>query len=62
MVKDNFEVIKAFWRNVGIPLVGDPYESMFTEEFFYDSCYHLNKKGVELRTEKLLTQFSKHLN
>tara|TARA_B100000161_G_scaffold257487_1_gene221454 strand:- start:1276 stop:2244 length:969 start_codon:yes stop_codon:yes gene_type:complete len=61
IVLKNFKTIKTFWRNLKIPLVGEPYDSMYTSEFFYDSCYHLNTKGVQLRTNKLSESFSEHL-
>ena len=39
-----------------VPVVGDPRDAMFQEEFFHDTIYHLNSKGVALRTEELVEQ------
>jgi hypothetical protein len=56
IVQENFHVIKEFWESLGVPVVGDPREAMFKEEFFHDTVYHLNSKGVALRTEKLVEE------
>ena len=39
-------------------MIGNPYETMYSSEYFYDSLYHLNQEGVSQRTSKLLDQLS----
>lgn len=56
IAKENFRVIKEFWESLDVPVVGDPRDAMFQEEFFHDTIYHLNSKGVALRTEELVEQ------
>ena len=58
LVKQNFETIREFWQNLKIPMIGNPYETMYSSEYFYDSLYHLNQEGVSQRTSKLLDQLS----
>ena len=38
-----------------------PKDSMLTAEFFHDTFYHLNSKGVKIRTEKLIDNLKSQL-
>lgn len=53
LVEENLLEVRGFWESLGVPVVGDPRDSMFAFEFFYDTSYHLNAKGVTLRTRRL---------
>lgn len=53
VVDGNLLEIRGFWESLGVPVVGDPRDSMLAAEFFYDTSYHLNAKGVSLRTRRL---------
>lgn len=55
-VATNLEVYKYFWKNLGIEVLGEPEDAMFPGEYFYDSVYHLNRKGTEIRTLKLIDE------
>ena len=55
-VATNLEIYKSFWKNLGIEVLGEPEDAMFAGEYFYDSVYHLNRKGTELRTLKLINE------
>ena len=57
-VQENYRTIRDFWGRFGIPIIGDPNDAMLEKEFFYDSYYHPNKKGMKVRTEKLVNEFS----
>ena len=58
VAQENYRTIRSFWGYFGIPIIGEPNDAMLEEDFFYDSYYHPNQKGMKLRTEKLVTQFS----
>jgi len=47
---------KSFWKNHHIEVLGEPEYAMLPGEYFYDSCYHLNRKGTEIRTLKLIDE------
>jgi hypothetical protein len=53
LVEGNLLEVRGFWESLGVPVVGNPRDSMFALEFFYDTSYHLNAKGVTLRTRRL---------
>jgi hypothetical protein len=40
-------------RSLDIPALGEPQEFSYERTFFYDTRYHLNNKGRQLRTERL---------
>ncbi|MEO8235941.1 MAG: hypothetical protein ABI549_11050 [Flavobacterium sp.] len=41
-------------NNLTIPILNKPTDFLFTDGFFYDTVYHLNKKGRNERTNKLI--------
>ncbi|HJM39101.1 MAG TPA: hypothetical protein QGG59_03190 [Planctomycetota bacterium] len=51
--------IKGYFRQHGIPFVGDPLGHMFEKKYYYDSAYHLNDKGIKRRTELVIDEFEK---
>lgn len=55
-VATNLGIYKSFWKNHGIEVLGEPEDAMFPGEYFYDSVYHLNQKGTEIRTLKLIDE------
>ena len=61
VVEKNFITIKNFWLNLDVPMIGDPKDSMLSAEFFHDTYYHLNSKGVETRTKKLIENLKPQL-
>ena len=61
VVKENFITIKKFWQDLDVPIIGMPQDSMLTAEFFHDTYYHLNSKGVKIRTEKLIDNLKSQL-
>lgn len=56
LVATNLETYKFFWKKLGVEVLGEPEDAMFPIEYFYDSVYHLNRKGTELRTLKLIDE------
>lgn len=45
---------KKLERETGIQLISKPQDYFLPEEYFYDSDYHLNDRGVPIRTELLI--------
>lgn len=62
IAKENFRVIREFWESLEVPVVGNPLDAMFQEEHMHDTAYHLNAKGVVLRTEQLVEELKPWLN
>jgi hypothetical protein len=46
--------IAAFYRDLGVPMVGTPQDAMFAFEYLHDTRYHLNEAGIVERTTKLI--------
>lgn len=59
--EDSLKVYDYFLRkNLRCPVLGDPREMILPAEWFYDSNYHLNESGMELRTIRLLNDLKTH--
>ncbi|MBA4319567.1 MAG: hypothetical protein C0412_14290 [Flavobacterium sp.] len=53
--KKNFiDFNKWLNENIAIPIIGSPEQFILPESFFFDTHYHLNKKGVESRTQTII--------
>lgn len=46
-------------KDEGYNVIGHPYDSMFPIELFYDTDKHLNTRGADLRTKKLIELLEK---
>ncbi len=58
-----FQQIESFYKGIGVPILGKYSDFMYDQSMFYDSRYHLNNKGVRIRTKqiiKLLEPYLKH--
>jgi hypothetical protein len=51
----------AFRVKQNITVISSPDDYCFPTDYFYDSVYHLNAKGREIRTEKLIRDLKKEL-
>jgi hypothetical protein len=49
-----FESIKGLYQKNSVPVLGKPEEYFYDQGFFFDTRYHLNKRGVERRTLALV--------
>ena len=56
IVTQNIGLIYDFWTSLDVPVVGKAEDAMMRAEFFYDTFYHPNEKGLEFRTEKLIEE------
>ncbi len=54
----NFKAISEFEKqlkeNMRIEIISSPEDSAFPDSLFFDSVYHLNSRGREIRTEKMI--------
>lgn len=48
LIKNNFVIL------------GNPERYSFPDKLYFNTCYHLNKKGVDIRTELLVQDLKKH--
>ncbi|MBD3234280.1 MAG: hypothetical protein GF315_11210 [candidate division Zixibacteria bacterium] len=48
-------------RQLLIPIINEPYDQVFPLDYFYDSPYHPNAKGRQVRTEKFIDEMRKAL-
>ena len=48
-------------KRLAFPVVGHPRETVFPDEYFYDTYYHLLARGRQERTEKLARQLAPYL-
>lgn len=46
-------------KNNELPFLRNPADYMYPDSLFFNSYYHLNKKGVDLRTQQLLRDLGK---
>jgi hypothetical protein len=49
-----FARIGAFYRGLGVSVVGTPEESMYPMALMGDTIYHLNREGMKVNTERLI--------
>jgi hypothetical protein len=52
--QEYFQSIKDFYRELGIPVLGEPEDFMYEKSMFYDTIYHLHDRGVRQRTRQTL--------
>ena len=54
--------ILKFWESQKVQIVGSPRGAMFPMENFYDTMYHLNKRGADIRTNVLIKDLSETID
>jgi len=52
-VVQNCEIIRGFWKGLGVNILGEPKDSFFGAEYIHNTPYHLNLKGVAKRTRQM---------
>jgi hypothetical protein len=55
------ELDAAFRAKQNISVISSPDDYCFPANFFYDSTYHLNARGREIRTERLIRDLKREL-
>lgn len=53
---DFFESLKKFFEDNGVLYFGLPEEAFFEKQYMYDGVYHLNQKGIDQRTNRIIQQ------
>ncbi len=56
-----FERIIHFYQDLGVPILGNPQDFMYDKSLFFDSIYHLNNEGIQIRTQKTIALFKYYL-
>ena len=60
---ERFEAaVRAFYAELGVPMLGDPAESQLPPELMYDTIYHPNDRGRELRTARFIAHLKAALD
>jgi len=57
IIQENLTKIKVFLNHLAVPVLGEPGDFYFERKYFFDTHYHLNQTGRDIRTRKLI----KHL-
>ena len=52
--EDYIKLQEELKERLECPIISDFTDYMFDERYFFDSAYHLNDDGVEVRTQKLI--------
>jgi hypothetical protein len=52
--KEFFDYIVKYYQNLGVDILGTPYDFMYDNQFFYDSNYHLNDVGTRKHTNSII--------
>jgi hypothetical protein len=65
--RNYFDNLTKYFADHNILTIGKPTDFFFNEDLFYDTNYHLNQKGVTMRTQQLINMLEKvgiadHLN
>ena len=49
-----FDFLLNYFRVNNIKVIGEPTDSLYPRDYFYDTNYHMNSKGSKIRTYKFL--------
>lgn len=55
IIQGNLTKIKRLLNNLNVPVLGEPEDFHFERKYFFDSHYHLNRVGREIRTRRLIS-------
>lgn len=59
--KEQINVLRNALKNQGVDFDANPERYVLDDCCFFDTCYHLNKKGREIRTQILLEDLSERM-
>jgi hypothetical protein len=54
IIQDNLTKIKDFFNQLAVPVLGEPGDFNFERKYFFDTHYHLNQVGRDIRTRRLM--------
>jgi hypothetical protein len=49
-----FRFLKGYFNDNDIKVIGSPHDAMYPLKYFYDTSYHMNEKGSQIRTKNLI--------
>jgi hypothetical protein len=49
-----FNEIKKYYKKIGVPILGNPYEAALPHNLMFNGRYHPNDNGRKLRTEQVI--------
>lgn len=52
--KQYFRDIEFFYKSIGVAVLGDYREFMYDKSLFFNTIYHLNHRGVLIRTRQII--------
>jgi hypothetical protein len=61
VIRDNLAKIKGFLKKLAVPVLGEPEDFNFERKYFFDTHYHLNWAGREIRTRRLTGYLQKQI-
>ena len=47
--------ITKFYKDLGVPVIGNPQDAMYPTDLFHDTSYHLNATGISRRTSDMVS-------
>lgn len=51
-----FNTIRNFYIDNNISIIGNSFDYFYNQSLFYDTDYHLNKKGIKINTQKIIKE------
>lgn len=60
--QESLKKITRFYKENNITVLGNPYQFMYEKKMFFDTSYHVNNVGRDLRTQKLINLLNQELN
>lgn len=59
--RDYFLALQEYYKRSGFNTIGRAQDFFFPVDYFYDTAYHLNAKGMSIRTEQLIGYLKENL-
>lgn len=56
-----FDFLIDYFKKNNIKVIGKPTDSLYPIEYFYDTAYHMNTKGSEIRTYEFLSKLKEQI-
>lgn len=56
-----FDNLKNYYTDNGIQFLGQPQDTFFPVNYFYDTRYHMNSEGAKIRTENFIKELETHV-
>jgi hypothetical protein len=60
--KNYFTSLKNYFDKNNIKTIGSPYDAFYDSDLFFDSNYHLNTRGVAIRTEQVKKELQSNVS